>query len=90
MIDEQNGAPADKPEECNSCGFKLEELRAYASTRYLFSGRSGPSHKWLCGLCAGTMAGNASEYPEQYPEHQVLATICYVGNAILAAIKAKG
>jgi len=83
----------DNPGECESCGFETRNLKAYRNDRYMFT-REPPAdactHKWLCDLCAGTMAGNAIEYPEQYSdyhENQVVQAICYVGNMILAALE---
>jgi hypothetical protein len=76
----------EKSEECDSCGFRTEALIAYPVRRN-FPKESAP--KWLCDLCASTMAGNAHEYPEQFREGRagdVMKTICFVGNTILAAI----
>lgn len=74
----------EKPGCCDSCEFETSELIAYPVRRN-FPKESEP--KWLCDLCASTAAGSAHEYPEQYGESaQVLKTICYVGNAVLAAI----
>jgi hypothetical protein len=33
------------------------------------------------------MSGNASRDPENYPQKDVLHTICYVGNVVLAALR---
>jgi len=77
----------EKPDECECCGFKTEAITAYRTNRNF---PKGPCpDKWLCNLCASTMAGTAHEYPEQYFEGragEVLKTICFVGNTILAAI----
>ncbi len=41
----------------------------------------------LCDLCGATPAGNAHLYPRNNNgDHQVLKTVCYVGNTILKAI----
>lgn len=73
----------EKPEECCSCGFKTEELEEYGPTAFQKPART----KWMCLLCASTMAGNAYDYPDQYRENaDVLKTICFVGNTILRAI----
>lgn len=81
----------EKPEQCESCQFETDAIKAYRTTRNF---PRGPCpDKWLCDLCASTIAGNAHEYPEQFPgTHDVVRTICFVGNAILAEIRkgAKG
>lgn len=73
----------EKSEECDSCGYKTEGLKFYASQRI---DRPNQPGKWLCVLCASTVAGNALDYPEFYPDHNSLKTICYVGNVILARL----
>jgi hypothetical protein len=73
---------------CESCDYPATELRVYQMTRY-FGRPDMPQHRLLCKLCAATMAGTASEYPEQFHtahENYILQTICYVGNTILDAI----
>lgn len=78
------GQVADPPEACESCD--------YPAPLQIYGGKSiSPDERfWFCDLCAATASANSQIYPEQYREnHQVLQTICYVGNAILAAIKAK-
>lgn len=78
---------SDKPEECECCQFVTTELKPYDAHRNF--PKQMDEKKWLCLLCASTLAGNAHEYPEQYAGEVVtLKTICFVGNTILAAIKA--
>lgn len=79
----------EKPAECDCCQFKTEQLVAYGTTRG--SPKQPCPDKWLCDLCASTMTGTAHEYPEQYAEgnaYEVMRTICFVGNTVLAAIAA--
>lgn len=81
----------DHPGVCESCEFNMQEVQPYTINRHLGSREDMSernTHKWLCILCASTMAGNAFEYPEQYPERDVLQAICFVGNAILANLSA--
>lgn len=66
----------EKPDECESCGFKTSVLEGYVS--YF----PNNTIRWYCDLCASTMASKKKD------DH-VLQAICYVGNAILAAIKGK-
>lgn len=80
--------------ECGSCGYETD------CTAYENRGKEGwHRHSrdrvpkgfvlWKCDLCAGTLAGAATQYPAQYPNVDVLQTICFVGNAILDAIKGR-
>lgn len=90
MID--NSDIKHRPEECQFCNFETEALRAYRVYRWLGSGidtSTKETHKWLCLLCASTMAGSAQEYPEQYGNHanDFLQAICFVGNVILSKLE---
>ena len=78
--------PQEQPDECDSCGFTTQELKAYEMYRGF---PQKTQYKWLCELCASTPAGNAYEYPEQFHDRPLMQTVCYVGNAIIAAIKAR-
>lgn len=86
MIDTPN---TQQPEEYECCQFETRDLKAYQN------GPSSPmpkeTHKWLCILCASTFAGSMFEYSRLYTraELQTIQAICYVGNAILKAIKDK-
>lgn len=78
-----------KQGDCDCCGFEGVMVKPYDIRRGAPMG-SALGKKWLCALCAGTMTGNAHEYPEQYGrEGEVMKTICYVGNAILQTIRSK-
>jgi hypothetical protein len=76
----------EKPDECDACHFETKALTYYGRERPL---RGEREHKWLCDLCASTNSGNTLEYPEQWPDRSadVLRTVCYVGNVILAAVR---
>jgi hypothetical protein len=70
-----------QPAECCCCGFETEALTDY--------GYRSDDPKWCCDLCASTMASRAHEHPDQFRgQEHVLKAVCYVGNTILAAIKA--
>jgi hypothetical protein len=74
-----------QPEECNSCSYETAALTRYDSMK------TGGEPRWLCQLCAGTLAANALEYPHHFTDGGViLQTICYIGNAILDAIRKAG
>ena len=83
--------PQAKPESCESCDFTTEELKAYPNNSSLgINPTCKKSHKWLCLLCASTMAGTGSEYPNQFREGKdldILQAICFVGNTILKEIR---
>ena len=72
----------ENPGECDGCHFGTQALTAYPR-RFPDNGEQ----KWLCRLCESTPCGAAVTFPKQYPEANVLRTICYVGNVILAALE---
>lgn len=83
------------PDCCEMCQSEVATLKAYSNTSAMGVGaKTHESHKWLCLLCASTMAGTACEYPNQFRsdrDYDILATICFVGNAIIEEIrKSKG
>jgi hypothetical protein len=78
----------NKPEECDSCHFQTDDLKMYHDR---IAGLRHPEKAdgWLCELCASTLAGNAWRWPEQYGDSgNTMRTVCYVGNVVLAAIRA--
>jgi hypothetical protein len=58
---------------CDGCGFWPVGLTAYGQ---------GVRLSWLCELCAHTPTGALIHGS---PDRALLRTICYVGNAVLAA-----
>jgi len=62
--------------ECESCRFKAPLAEVESHSRPVMH---------LCALCYGSMASLALERPIEY-DGATLSTICYVGNAILAAL----
>lgn len=76
--------PDEKPEECELCQFRTEELTWSAGSDY--GTPAMQQGHWLCSLCYGSLAGNALRYPQQY-DRATLGVICYVGNAIIEAIR---
>jgi hypothetical protein len=72
----------EKPEECDCCQYETDALESYRS-------HSQADGRWLCALCAGTTTSTCDEYPENHDPDKVeiIKTICYVGNAILDALK---
>jgi hypothetical protein len=77
--DRDDTVPSQGARECFSCGFETDALKSYR--------RYDRDDAWLCALCASTMAGRAQKYPDQFPNRDVLQTICYVGNVILEALR---
>lgn len=75
----------EQPEACEFCQFKTPDLEAY--TRAV-NPRGGTD--WLCHFCAATQAGTAHNFPHQFEgQLETLQAVCYIGNTLLAAIKAK-
>ncbi len=56
--------------ECESCGYKGVKLKSYQ-----LYGEQEPS--LLCRVCASTRAGNAYQYPNQYPNGDVLMMLAW-------------
>lgn len=79
----------EKSEECDCCHFPTADLTLYESSgidRHLRI-----PNRWLCALCAATPAGTADVFPAQYQgQREILRTICYVGNSILAELRRRG
>lgn len=74
---------------CDACGYSSPDLvvQHYKSSP---DGRSSNNDgKNLCDLCAGTFAGNAFDYPAQYPYSDIMFMVSYVGNAIIEEIRKK-
>ena len=69
--------------ECDSCHFGPVAIQVYDGADDI-PARMYPEKK-LCDLCASTPAGN--EIDGGTDRGDVLATICYVGNAILRALE---
>jgi len=68
-------AEITKPTECNRCDYVTEELEWYAGDY--------PQGEWLCDLCASTYGGKQVHHDTQ----KIVRSMCYIGNAIIAAIK---
>jgi|SRR5688572_9585019 len=67
----------EKPTECDFCHYENIEVKAYTQNRnFPRSTRTA----WLCLICASTMAGNAHEYPEQYPDRESMRMLSWIGN----------
>jgi hypothetical protein len=69
--------------ECAACGWEMDEAE------WTFKARPGTcvtEDLPGCRLCAETLCGNALYHPNMYPG-DVLRSISYIGNVLLAAIK---
>ena len=73
--------PNDR-EECDACHFSTRHLHKVPRP---FFAREQPD-QWFCDLCWSSFAGNAAQYPDQYPEKKVLHHLCYLTNVLLEAI----
>lgn len=75
----------EMPEECESCGFEGAELTKYPPRPM---GDGEPN--WFCEICAATYAGNAHQYPRQYPEQgAILKSLAWCTNRILQELRSK-
>lgn len=78
-----------KPAECESCQAPRVALKFYEKAPFIHRSL-GDKGNWICDLCAGTMAGNALDYPEQFRDGRcgdVMKTICFVGNAVIGEMR---
>lgn len=80
----------EKPEECDSCGFVTTELQLFADqdTTIGGGGKTIKADFWFCDLCCSTATSAYDRYPDQTPSNtQMMKTICYVGNVVLAELR---
>lgn len=87
LVDDPLAPQSEQPKECESCQHPLKVLKFYQVSR-VSRGRFEAGGYWLCELCATTMTSNALEYPEQYYDGkngEIMRTVCFVGNAVIAA-----
>lgn len=66
----------EQPECCSRCDFGPVDLVWYET--------AGPSGAWLCDLCASTHSASRN-----YEISSVVTSMCYIGNAIIRAIREK-
>lgn len=69
----------EKPEECASCGWPTKKLVSYSADK--MNETNGREKRWLCRICAGTSAGNATLY--LYDDNRIQRTVAAVGNILL-------
>lgn len=76
-------------QECSACGYPAKELKEYRNQNII--GPHANEKKLLCELCARTMLGTYTDYPDQHkgPELSVMRQITFVANAILDALERK-
>jgi hypothetical protein len=67
-------------ENCDACGYPTKNLKKYEFA-------AGKEPGWLCECCAGTYAGNAFFYPEQYDNIEIMRQISYCTNMILDKLR---
>lgn len=81
----------DKPEECDCCGFVTNDLNLFKDqeTTIAGGGKTRQDDFWYCDICCSTQTSVYDRYPNQTPSNTVvMKTICYIGNTLLAALKA--
>jgi hypothetical protein len=93
-------SPPPKIDGCDSCGYEPVAVKAYhRAANVEHDWRQGllddayPDGaypwKWLCELCANTATPLFLDYRHRMtPESDVMRTVCYVGNRILAELRA--
>ncbi len=69
---------------CDGCRFPGIPLKEYPCSPV--SRRK--ETRMLCKICAATFIGNSLEYPEQYPNAEVMQVIGYCTNLILQRLDA--
>lgn len=78
----------NQPGCCQCCGYPSKFLTRFDN---LHGDRNAPSGstQWYCSLCAGTETSHMSRYTSLHDPNVIRTTktICYVGNAILDAIR---
>ncbi len=84
------------PPECRCCtsvGVPLEVFSMCSGSRdYEFArSRDEPPFRALCAICANTLLGAYSEYPQQhdFDALETMKVIAFVGNLVLAALDKK-
>jgi hypothetical protein len=76
----------DKPEFCESCKFETTDLKVYENFPMSVEGKH-TKNKWLCFLCANTMAGRYWESKEK--NHELFEHVCLTANLLLKLIRDK-
>lgn len=80
MIGPQEETTGDEEKACECCNYEGAAMMEYTKPR----GRGYPEKVRMCDLCATSWAGNDFLYG--YESHNASATVCYVGNVLLAVL----
>lgn len=79
---------SENPGECECCQFQTDKLTLYKNQdTCIAAGGLNKTRKddfWFCDLCAGSMASTHYRYLNE--DYTTLATICHVGNQIIAIL----
>ena len=67
---------------CAACGQETKELKEQEDGM-------PPRKEKLCKLCAATMSGTCFFYQGNYPDAQVLHTLCYLFNLLFEKLEQK-
>lgn len=81
-----------KTPECECCGWEtadLEEVDCYARISGLgpFSPDDEKVFAWMCRVCRSTAAGRAYQFPDHYPNADVLQMIAWSTNRIMDDVR---
>ena len=74
-------------DECPCCNFGPVLATRYENVRTRIGGGGEGIQvtRWYCDLCAGTITSRRDEFCHENAD--ILKTICYVGNVILARLE---
>lgn len=79
---------ADDELGCEACGFvadHAEDLEQFHKGPPM-SAMGGEEERILCNICFTTFAGNAHQYPEQYPNRDVMFLVANLTNRTWARL----
>lgn len=79
----------ENPGECQCCGYVTKKLVYFPDldTTIAGGGKIIRSDFWFCDLCCSTYVSTRYRYPGSSPDIDVMRTVCYVGNVLLAQLE---
>lgn len=79
MSTPQDDQLREPPSECDAC--RYETWKLHRTDPPFMSRRKEPYY--FCDLCWSSFAGNSVQYPDQYPDRQVLCHVNLTANKII-------
>lgn len=77
-----DGEPTEDEQPCDACDADVP-VYSFSNSGAQYHGGSPDARMFLCELCGATAAGNAYQYPTQFPYADTLFTSNYGANMIL-------